>query len=395
MVEIMNKYVNKKIDWKVIKTDLKDLWISFSNVNWESYQDYGEIGSDFKKYNHHPKTKKIIKSRSGKWKDWDELTAEQKIKLYFLFYEKFGDKSIKFEKIRCFRWWENVLFYEETQKFNHMRFWHTLSNTIKNDSHFFIVDSLQGYNIGARLNYIFKKIKSHDERRRKSKFWKYPHFVYYKLNFYDQTPENMIGKIWCLPYSLFSPSTIDTKLSLKLYNNPSKIIQNVFCPRGYGEMFDRLTSFEILVNKQICLQIKLLNNPFFYRKNRIKTSFYSSAKSAHSAQNFYSITKKRGVLFGLTQKQYASKLNGWSKKIKNKHNNLCQICFKQSYASHHLLYAGLYPKLSLNLNNGIALCHLCHQQTHGKKLNSLSHKQHNKQIIPHHPPLKNHYGIAQ
>jgi len=56
----------------------------------------------------------------------------------------------------------------------------------------------------------------------------------------------------------------------------------------------------------------------------------------------------------------------WSVKIRDRDDQKCQICGGKAQESHHIFYQNLYPELRFNLNNGIALCHDCHFETHGR-----------------------------
>lgn len=66
---------------------------------------------------------------------------------------------------------------------------------------------------------------------------------------------------------------------------------------------------------------------------------------------------------------YADELKRWSVSIKK----IFPICFcgEKSAVSHHILFRCHYPALSLNQNNGIALCHEHHKEIH--KLNPWRH----------------------
>ncbi len=68
----------------------------------------------------------------------------------------------------------------------------------------------------------------------------------------------------------------------------------------------------------------------------------------------------------LSSKEYRHAIHGWSNSVKNHDYNICQICGSlEDLNSHHLFHKNLHPKLSLNLNNGITLCKLCHNEVHG------------------------------
>lgn len=54
----------------------------------------------------------------------------------------------------------------------------------------------------------------------------------------------------------------------------------------------------------------------------------------------------------------------WSESVKERDKGICQICFNKGNIAHHIFYKSKYPKLSLNLNNGITLCKKCHKEVH-------------------------------
>ncbi len=59
----------------------------------------------------------------------------------------------------------------------------------------------------------------------------------------------------------------------------------------------------------------------------------------------------------------------WSKTIRKILGNYCHVCGSTKQIQvHHIFHKMKYPLLSLNENNGIPLCKLCHYQTHGKLL---------------------------
>lgn len=106
-----------------------------------------------------------------------------------------------------------------------------------------------------------------------------------------------------------------------------------------------------------------------YQKHR--QSYIERAKNwmKNNPHKRYLITKKHhtkiGKPFKITASQYKFALKAWSKLIQ-KRDKVCQICGNVAEDSHHIFYKSLYPELSLNLNNGIALCLDCHYETHGK-----------------------------
>ena len=61
----------------------------------------------------------------------------------------------------------------------------------------------------------------------------------------------------------------------------------------------------------------------------------------------------------------------WAKEVKRLSGNRCECCGVSGDSSrleaHHIMPKGLFPELSLSLENGIALCHICHYKVHGGK----------------------------
>lgn len=62
--------------------------------------------------------------------------------------------------------------------------------------------------------------------------------------------------------------------------------------------------------------------------------------------------------------EYQVALMSWTKTIRKRFDNLCQICFNKADHSHHIFHKAKYPKLALNLNNGIPLCKSHHHEVH-------------------------------
>lgn len=75
--------------------------------------------------------------------------------------------------------------------------------------------------------------------------------------------------------------------------------------------------------------------------------------------------RRNGFPLKLNPYRYSWAIESWSKTIKQQFNNQCQCCSADAKISHHILHKSKYPALSLNINNGIALCKSCHAQVHG------------------------------
>ncbi len=92
------------------------------------------------------------------------------------------------------------------------------------------------------------------------------------------------------------------------------------------------------------------------KRNRVK-------RSEDQLNNYL----KFALLFNLKSNEYKRALQSWSQLVRNRDYNSCRLCGKPSKISHHIIFKKIAPRLSLNLNNGIALCIPCHKEIH--KLN--------------------------
>ena len=79
--------------------------------------------------------------------------------------------------------------------------------------------------------------------------------------------------------------------------------------------------------------------------------------------------KKLGKILGYQSKQIPMLYYSWAKTVKKILGNYCQVCGSiKQIEVHHIFHKVKYPLLSLNENNGIPLCKLCHLQADGKML---------------------------
>jgi len=77
--------------------------------------------------------------------------------------------------------------------------------------------------------------------------------------------------------------------------------------------------------------------------------------------------RKIGREMDLTVNGLIGAFQGWSSFVRQRDNNAC-FCGAPATVAHHIIHKATYPKLSLNLNNGISLCNRCHNEVHGKKI---------------------------
>ena len=99
-----------------------------------------------------------------------------------------------------------------------------------------------------------------------------------------------------------------------------------------------------------------------YRDKWYRNNPYKRLKSFQNSVD--NISK----FFKLSREKYRWALQAWTESVQKKDNYICQICENKSSQSHHILQKSFYPELSLNINNGVALCDNCHYETHGWRL---------------------------
>lgn len=76
--------------------------------------------------------------------------------------------------------------------------------------------------------------------------------------------------------------------------------------------------------------------------------------------------EKTGKIFDMTSNEYMYAINSWSSTIKKLDNHMCKNCNStKKLNAHHLKPKTDFPKLSLELDNGITLCKECHGLVHG------------------------------
>lgn len=73
------------------------------------------------------------------------------------------------------------------------------------------------------------------------------------------------------------------------------------------------------------------------------------------------------------RKQHSKAYQEWRQLVKARDNYVCQVCGRKSTRRnylhiHHLLPCSVFPKLILEVNNGITLCAFHHIELHRAKL---------------------------
>jgi 5-methylcytosine-specific restriction endonuclease McrA len=58
-------------------------------------------------------------------------------------------------------------------------------------------------------------------------------------------------------------------------------------------------------------------------------------------------------------------LSSWSKEVRERDNNSCQVCgTTDNLHAHHIISKHFFPELAYNINNGVSLCSTCHYEYH-------------------------------
>ena len=110
-----------------------------------------------------------------------------------------------------------------------------------------------------------------------------------------------------------------------------------------------------------------------YKENHEKKLAYTRRyKKEHPEQtlrNLKSYLERLGKPLNLNSTEYNYALMQWSKTIKKLDNNMCKLCdSKEMLNAHHIQSKKEFPKIALDLDNGITLCKDCHSKTHGYEI---------------------------
>ena len=122
-------------------------------------------------------------------------------------------------------------------------------------------------------------------------------------------------------------------------------------------------------NKENVLKKGRESNKKYYRKNRDnileKTKKYGELHPEIRLKSMKNLLSKIGDWYNSKEHPtYMAAFISWSKTIKKRDNNRCQICGEKAEISHHVLFKAKFPELSLNENNGISLCKKHHKEIH-------------------------------
>ena len=104
-------------------------------------------------------------------------------------------------------------------------------------------------------------------------------------------------------------------------------------------------------------------NPKYIKSEKLRHAKYSKANPEKMLKNSIKSLKKLGLALNMKHFKVGMALKNWSQTIRKSNPN-CVICNEKADHSHHLFHKAFYPKLALNLNNGVPLCITHHNEIH-------------------------------
>ena len=119
-------------------------------------------------------------------------------------------------------------------------------------------------------------------------------------------------------------------------------------------------------------EIRRMKNREFMRKKRLtnkdEINEYQRQWKKDNPQKVNSYKINSFIKNGGSPHRYSHALRAWSKLVKSRDNNTCQVCriTKQSkdLHAHHFIYKAVCPNISMSISNGITLCIPCHKELH-------------------------------
>ena len=167
---------------------------------------------------------------------------------------------------------------------------------------------------------------------------------------YDQTVKGRLHK-----------KNIDSNYHTKRKQNPEYLKNR----RDYMTKYNNTPERKIEHSK---VQAKHRSKPKVKKQNAIYNSQWAKDNPDKVLINIKRGLKKFDGVLGLSWTTFHSQLKGWARIIQQDCDEICQVCGDKSTQAHHIIHKTLYPHLSFNRSNGIALCDKCHYEVHGKML---------------------------
>lgn len=105
-------------------------------------------------------------------------------------------------------------------------------------------------------------------------------------------------------------------------------------------------------------------NPQKRKHDAKNTRIWIKKNQSQFIQNQIRYWQKLGSVFNKKWFEIMGLVNKWSYEVLLKGGCRCVICSQSGSVSHHLFEKRYYPKLMLNVNNGVVLCSLHHREVH-------------------------------
>lgn len=112
-------------------------------------------------------------------------------------------------------------------------------------------------------------------------------------------------------------------------------------------------------------------NPFYGKTHSKETKYKMSILAMGKYMGEKSGMWKGGITPEKRRFYCSWNYSNWRKQIFERDNYTCQICGSNkggTLQAHHILPRQTFPKLSLNISNGITVCKNCHKQLKGKEM---------------------------
>lgn len=204
--------------------------------------------------------------------------------------------------------------------------------------------------------------QSHNVERNNTRLSRYRHsFMIQYLTHYLKRPEvrakrkehnqSQSYKIWKKQWSKEYESRQDVKKRKKQLNMRYDIRERI---RVTHRQYQRTKKYQkYLKTEKVRYRIKIKNERYYTDNPEVYLK-------SHKKQ-----LTRLGKLFNFSLMEVRYALSDWSRVIKKNHND-CVVCgSKEKLEAHHILLKSKYPKLALNVNNGVTLCKEHHYEVHG------------------------------
>jgi len=121
-------------------------------------------------------------------------------------------------------------------------------------------------------------------------------------------------------------------------------------------------------NKDHCEE-RLVYKKQYYKDNReerlVQQKQYSKDHPEVKLRSQKKTFTELGKVFDLDYNPMRYAIDAWSKTVRKRDGHKCTWCDStQNLIAHHIWHKAFCPESSLDVNNGITLCHDCHWEQH-------------------------------